>query len=140
MFQLFNVNRKTKAMNMNNNKFWIITGGLSGLLGVALGALGAHGLKSILSSEMLEVYKTGVLYQLIHSITILAVGLSGMKQFGKAGLFFMIGIILFSLSLYVYSMTELKFFAMITPVGGISFLIGWLLLIIEGIKLKKTEQ
>jgi uncharacterized membrane protein YgdD (TMEM256/DUF423 family) len=63
-----------------------------------------------------------------------------MKQFGKAGLFFMIGIILFSLSLYVYSMTELKFFAMITPVGGISFLIGWLLLIIEGIKLKKTEQ
>jgi uncharacterized membrane protein YgdD (TMEM256/DUF423 family) len=59
---------------MNNNKFWIITGGLSGLLGVALGALGAHGLKSILSSEMLEVYKTGVLYQLIHSITILLLG------------------------------------------------------------------
>lgn len=124
---------------MRENKFWIITGALSGLLGVALGAFGSHGLKSTLPSEMLEVYKTGVLYQLIHSVVILAIGLSGIKQFGKAALFFITGILLFSFSLFAYSITGIKFFAMITPVGGVSLLIGWLLLIIEGVKIKKGE-
>lgn len=117
---------------------WVITGGIFGFLGVALGAFGAHGLKDILSPEMLETYKTGVLYELVHAPVILAIGLAGNRRFYKAALFLSIGIILFSFSLYIYALTELKFLAMITPFGGVSFLIGWLFIIIAGYSINKA--
>lgn len=120
--------------------YWILTGGIFGFLGVALGAFGAHGLKNILTPEMLEIFRTGVLYQLIHTAAILAVGLSGNKKLFKAALFFSIGIILFSFSLYIYSVTGIKSLAMITPVGGVSFLIGWLIVIISGFSYFKNTN
>jgi uncharacterized membrane protein YgdD (TMEM256/DUF423 family) len=116
-------------MKKNNN--WIITGGIFGFLGVAIGAFGAHGLKNYLTPEMMETYHTGVLYQLIHSIVILVIGFNGDKKYGIAAVFFTMGIILFSFSLYLYSITYTPVFAIITPFGGVSFLIGWLMIVVK---------
>ena len=117
---------------MKNN--WIFTGAVFGLTGVALGAFGAHGLKDTITPEMLEIYKTGVLYHLMHSIIITAIGLYAVPKFNKAALFLSIGIVLFSFSLYIYSVTGLKALAIVTPFGGISFLIGWLLIIVKSLQ------
>lgn len=106
---------------------WIRIGAVSGFIAVALGAFGAHGLKSIVTPEMLETYRTGVLYHLIHSVVILAIGFYGNERLKIAALFFLIGIVLFSFSLYIYSVTGITALAMITPFGGVSFLIGWVL-------------
>jgi uncharacterized membrane protein YgdD (TMEM256/DUF423 family) len=122
---------------MKNN--WVLIGGIFGFTGVALGAFGAHGLKNSLSPEMLEIYKTGIFYHLIHSAVILAIGLYGNPKLFKSALFLSLGIILFSFSLYIYSITSLKALAIITPFGGVCFLIGWLLIIITSIKLKKEQ-
>ncbi|HMS33434.1 MAG TPA: DUF423 domain-containing protein [Ignavibacteria bacterium] len=119
---------------MNTQKVWIIISSIMGFLGVATGAFGAHILKSQLSAEMLEIFKTGVLYQLIHSAVMLSVALSGIQKYLRSEVFFLAGVILFSFSLYLYSATGIKFFAMITPVGGISFLTGWIMLILKAIK------
>lgn len=119
---------------MCKQRFWIITGGIFGFLGVALGAFGAHGLKAHLTPEMIDIFKTGVLYQLIHAVVILAIGLAGINKFYKSAFIFSTGIILFSFSLYIYSITSIAFFALITPIGGLAFLIGWLILIIAGLK------
>ena len=121
---------------MNN---WIRIGAISGFIAVALGAFGAHGLKSIVPPEMLETYHTGVLYHLIHSVVILAIGFYGNERLKIAALFFLIGIILFSFSLYIYSVTEVKALAMITPFGGLSFLIGWALTALRVRITGKTE-
>ncbi len=122
---------------MNDKKLWIIISAISGFTAVAIGAFGAHGLREILSPQMLEVYKTGVLYQLIHSVVLLALSLNTLIKAKLPSIFFLLGIILFSFSLYLYSTSGIKFFAMITPVGGFCFLIGWLLIIYEAIKLKQ---
>jgi len=121
---------------MKKNKMWVLAGGIVGFVGVALGALGAHGLKDILSQEMLEIYKTGVFYQLIHSVAILTIGLFSKEKLLISATFFLIEIILFSCSLFAYSFTQIKVLTFITPLGGISFLIGWLLIILNGIKMK----
>jgi len=115
-------------------KKWVIIGGISGFLAVALGAFGAHGLKSQLSPEMLEIYKTGVFYHLIHSVVVLALGLSAKEKFNKSAILFLIGILLFSFSLYLYSVTSVMIFAFITPLGGVSLLIGWVLVVYAGLK------
>lgn len=119
-----------------NKRLFLIIAGISGFLAVALGAFGAHGLSDILSEKLLETYKTGVLYHLIHSVVLLAISLSNKTNLVKPFWAIFIGIILFSFSLYIYSITEIKFFAMITPIGGVSFLVGWLMIIVVGIKKK----
>jgi uncharacterized membrane protein YgdD (TMEM256/DUF423 family) len=117
----------------------IIIAASAGFIGVALGAFGAHGLKNSLTTEMLEIYKTGILYHLIHTAVLLAIALFGKKELTKAFIFISAGILLFSFSLYLFSITSIKFFAMITPFGGVSLLIGWGLIIFYAIKLKKSE-
>ena len=111
------------------SKFFLAAAGILGFLGVALGAFGAHILQSYISEKMMETYKTGILYHLIHTAVLLALALYGNAKFSAAGIFFIVGIILFSFSLYLYSFTEIKAFAMITPFGGISLLIGWGLIV-----------
>jgi uncharacterized membrane protein YgdD (TMEM256/DUF423 family) len=123
-------------IEMNDKKMWIIISAVSGFTAVAIGAFGAHGLREKLSIEMLEVYRTGVLYQFIHTIILLILSLTNYIKTKFASIFFLIGIILFSFSLYIYSTSGIQFFAMITPVGGVCFLIGWLLLIVEAIRTK----
>lgn len=113
-----------------NKKSQIAIAAVLGLLGVALGAFGAHGLGDSLPEKMLETYKTGVLYHLIHSVVLLVLALSSYK-FMRSFLFITVGILLFSFSLYIYSVMGIKFFAMVTPFGGVSFLVGWILIIVE---------
>jgi uncharacterized membrane protein YgdD (TMEM256/DUF423 family) len=122
---------------MNDKKMWIIISAVSGFTAVAIGAFGAHGLREKLSAEMLVVYKTGVFYQFIHTIILFILSLTNFIKGKIASIFFLAGIILFSFSLYLYSVSGIRFFAMITPVGGVCFLIGWLWLIVEVIRRKE---
>ena len=124
-------------IEMNDKKMWLIISAVSGFTAVAIGAFGAHGLREKLSAEMLEVYKTGVLYQFFHTIVLLILSLNNFIKGKIASIFFLAGIILFSFSLYLYSTSGIRFFAMITPVGGVCFLIGWLWLIVEVIRRKE---
>ena len=122
---------------MKKNNSWIITGGIFGFLAVAIGAFGAHGLKNYLTPDMLETYHTGVLYQLIHSVVILAIGFSGDEKYKIPAILFTIGIILFSFSLYLYSITYTLAFAIVTPFGGVSFLAGWLMIVVKAVMSKE---
>ena len=124
---------------MNSQKVWIAIAGFIGFAGVALGAFGAHWLSDQISTEMFTIYKTGVLYHLIHAIAILTITFYGNKLLYKSALMFVIGIILFSFSLYVYAQSGNKLFAMITPIGGIFLLIGWALIIFKGIRMRGTN-
>lgn len=119
---------------MKSSDKWMTVSAIMGFTGVALGAFGAHGLKSVIDPDMLKIFETGIQYQLIHSVVMLAVALSGDTKYLSSEKFFLTGIILFSFSLYIYSVTTIKVFAMITPVGGIFLLIGWIVLIIRSIK------
>jgi len=126
---------------MNYPKFFLVSGATFGFLSVALGAFGAHGLEKILTDKLLDTFKTAVEYQFLHSIVLLIVGLLASQHLKAlsiklAGYFFLVGILLFSGSLYLYIATQTKIFAMITPVGGIFFLLGWLALIVSILKLQ----
>ena len=122
---------------MNDKKIWIIISAVSGFTTVALGAFGAHGLKSTISIEMLEIFKTGIFYQFVHTIVLLILSVTNFIKGKISSILFLLGIILFSFSLYLYSTSGIKIFAMITPVGGVCFLIGWLGIIIEVVRKKQ---
>lgn len=100
-----------------------------GFTGVGLGAFAAHGLKDRLSSDYLAVFHTGVNYQLIHALALLAVAVLSVQVPGRlvnaAGVMFCIGIVLFSGSLYALTLSGLRLFGVITPFGGLAFLVGW---------------
>ena len=101
-----------------------------GFVGVALGAFGAHGLRERLSPGMLEVYRTGVLYHLLHAVAMLAVALGAdrLARPGAVGALFAGGIVIFSGSLYALALTGVHTFGAITPVGGLLFMAGWVTL------------
>lgn len=100
-------------------------------LAVALGAFGAHGLKNKLSPEMLAVFETGVRYQFYHALGLLFVGWLSTFQprANTAGWAFVLGIFIFSGSLYVLSLTGVRSWGAVAPFGGLSFLIGWSILV-----------
>jgi uncharacterized membrane protein YgdD (TMEM256/DUF423 family) len=122
------------------HKPYLIIAAILGALAVAIGAFGAHGVKNIVSADVLEIYETGVKYQFYHVFALLAVGILYAWFPGKllslSGLFFIIGIVLFSGSLYL--ITALKAadkvitpaVGIITPIGGLFFIAGWILLFI----------
>ena len=103
-----------------------------GFTGVALGAFAAHGLKSRLSEQYLAVFHTGVTYQLVHTLALLGVALLATQLQSRlvtwAGVCFAVGIVLFSGSLYLLTMSGIAKLGMITPIGGVAFLAGWLCL------------
>lgn len=103
-----------------------------GFLAVALGAFGAHALKNSVSPEMIDVWKTAVQYQMFHVLALLSVILLEHREHAARwqiiGWFFVVGCIVFSGSLYLLVISEIKLFGMITPIGGSVLLIGWLLL------------
>ena len=113
--------------------FWIRAGAIVMLLSVLLGAFGAHGLKDVLSDPMKAVFETGVRYQMIHGLAFFVVAWLGSRStshlINAAGWFFLGGIILFSGSLYILSLTGVKAWGALTPVGGLAFLAGWLCLL-----------
>jgi uncharacterized membrane protein YgdD (TMEM256/DUF423 family) len=103
-----------------------------GFTGVALGAFAAHGLKNRLSAEYLAIFHTGVTYQLVHTLALFGVALLAAHIPGRlvnwAGISFTVGILLFSGSLYVLTMTGISKLGIITPFGGLAFLLGWFFL------------
>ncbi|HSO85288.1 MAG TPA: DUF423 domain-containing protein [Draconibacterium sp.] len=107
-------------------------------LAVAIGAFGAHGLKSHLSAEMIQIYKTGVEYHFYHGLGLLLIGviaISFPSEYLKwSAIFLTVGIILFSGSLYILSITGIKWLGAITPFGGLSFIAGWVLLFVAVLK------
>lgn len=113
-------------------RFWWIAGSLLAGLGVAAGAFGAHGLKSRLSPELLPVFETAVRYQMYHALGLLAVAVATDRwpegNFQAAGWLLLAGILVFSGSLYALCLTGIRALGAITPIGGLCFLAGWVLL------------
>lgn len=114
-------------------KSLIILGALLMASAVALGAFGAHGLKSKLTPDMMQVYQTGVQYHVYHALGILLIGLvAGFYPHAAgvhwAGWIMLLGVLLFSGSLYVLSLSGIRWLGAITPFGGLAFIIAWLLL------------
>lgn len=109
-----------------------IAGSISALISVAAGAFGAHGLKERISPELLLVFETGARYQIYHAFAVLAAAWAfsqwHSKYAGWAGWSFIGGTVLFSGSLYILSLTGVKWLGAITPLGGVLFLLGWLFL------------
>ena len=114
------------------NLSWIQLGSLLMFLGIVLGAFGGHALKPKLAPAEMEIYKTGILYHLIHAQALFLVAWlstqSADLKVQYAGLAFLSGIVLFSGTLYALAITEIKRLGWITPLGGLSFLAGWALL------------
>jgi len=117
---------------LENSRKFLILAALFGFAAVACGAFGAHALKSTISSEMLSVFETGVRYQMYHAFALFiaswALQTRGSKKFEYAAWLFVIGVILFSGSLYVLAFTGVRIFGIVTPVGGLSLLAGWIAL------------
>ena len=122
---------------MDRTFLWV--GALAGFVGVALGAFGAHGLRSRLSAEMLTVFETGVRYQMYHALAILIVALAAARLDGwlirAAAWLFTAGIVLFSGSLYALALSGVTVFGAVTPLGGLAFLAGWAVLVIASLRL-----
>ena len=124
----------------------LLVSGILGALAVIFGAMGAHALKNLISSEQLVSYETAVKYQMYHALAVLIVGLiqkeSSSKYLKYAINLFLIGVILFSGSIYLLSLQDLigfkfsTFLGPITPFGGIFLIAGWIMLIMEGLKRK----
>ena len=120
-------------------KVFLILGALNALLSIALGAFGAHGLEGKLSEHMMDVYRKAVQYHMMHSLGLIFVALlserlTGTNLVNWARWVMLAGIIIFSGSLYVLSMTGISALGAITPIGGIAFLISWFLIILAAIK------
>lgn len=111
--------------------FWMV-GSLLALLAVAAGAFGAHALRERLSEDLLAVFETGARYHMYHALALLAAGWAVNQWSGAyataAGWLFIVGIVIFSGSLYVLALTGVRWLGAITPIGGAAFLVGWLCL------------
>ena len=110
-------------------RIFFVIGALSAFIGVAAGAFGAHGLKSRISSEMLSIFEVGVRYQLYHAFALISAAWALSKWpsplIKTSGWLFLIGTILFSGSLYLLSVSGVRWYGVITPLGGLAFLAGW---------------
>ena len=121
-------------------KIFLILASILGALSVALGAFGAHGLKKIVSAESVATYQTGVQYQMFHVFALLRLGVVEERVsscfFHDYGFFFLAGIVFFSGSLYLAVSLEAMnqqvpvFVRLITPIGGLFFIAGWILMLL----------
>jgi len=114
-------------------KQWIMFGSISGFFAVVFGAFGGHILKERLTEKAFSVYLIAVQYQMYHALALIGLGVWAAINSGNSSLdtqwtgwAFTAGIMLFSGSLYALALTDLKFLGMITPIGGLSFMAGWI--------------
>ena len=112
---------------------FLTMGAVSGALGVAAGAFGAHALRARVEPRMLEVFETGARYQMYHALALIAVGLVAARAASNlttaAGWLFVAGTVLFSGSLYAMTLTGVRALGAITPIGGTLLIAGWVMLI-----------
>jgi uncharacterized membrane protein YgdD (TMEM256/DUF423 family) len=117
---------------MPADRWFAVAGSVSALIAVAAGAFGAHALRQRLAPDLLAVFETGVRYQMYHALGLLAVAWAASRwslpQISLAGWLFLAGIVVFSGSLYVLSLTGMRWFGAVTPLGGLCFLAGWICL------------
>src|SRR5688572_11602389 len=110
-------------------RFFFAAGCIAAFLGVALGAFGAHGLKTRLAPELLATFEVGVRYQMYHALALLAVAWACTKWPGAwttaSGWLFIAGMVVFSGSLYILALTGAKWLGAVTPIGGLALLAGW---------------
>jgi len=108
---------------------FVLLGALLGLTGVALGAFGAHALEGRLSAGDLEIFETGVRYQMYHALALLVVAWAATRWPGGgtaiAGWAFFAGVLIFSGSLYLLVLTNTRWLGAVTPIGGVSLIVGW---------------
>lgn len=114
------------------SRIFLMLGTLNAFLCVLLGALGAHGLKHTLSPDMLVVFQTGVQYHFYHALGLILVGLvlfnfPQSRLLKLSGWLMLTGIVLFSGTLYIISLTAMRAFSMVAPFGGLSYMSAWLL-------------
>lgn len=116
----------------------IISGAVHGFLAVALGAFGAHALEDILDDYGLGIWNTAIQYQMLHAVALIAVGIlmskslfGEVKKLKTAMICFNLGIVFFSGSLFVLALSGIKVLGAITPIGGVLFLVGWILVIVS---------
>lgn len=121
-----------------NHKGILVSGAIFMALGVLIGAFGAHSLKSQLSPDMQQVYKTGVEYLFYHALGLMVIGLTGFHLHSRwllrAGILIILGIVLFSGSLFALAVSGVKLLGIITPFGGVSFVIGWIFFVVSLLK------
>ncbi len=115
---------------MINSKVFLIFGSIFGFLGVALGAFAAHALKTKLSQELFNIFEVGVRYHMYHALALIAVAWA-VRQYPHScvvfsGWLFLLGMIIFSGSLYILALSGVKVWGAVTPVGGLLLLAGWL--------------
>ncbi len=125
--------------NVEPLRYVLICGALLALLAVMAGAFGAHGLRGVIGERGLEVFQTAVTYQVYHSLALILVSIlpvAGLSRhlLGIAAGFFVAGIFLFSGSLYLLVLTDIRWVGPVTPIGGISFMVGWILVAISGFR------
>lgn len=120
-------------------RWFLVLGGLNAALAVVLGAFGAHALRARLSSEMLTVFHTGVQYHFYHALGLMAVAFaasqlpeSGLVRW--SGMMMLLGIVLFSGSLYVISLSGQRALGAVTPIGGMGFIVAWILLVAAALR------
>ncbi|HEX6928964.1 MAG TPA: DUF423 domain-containing protein [Gammaproteobacteria bacterium] len=108
----------------------LIAGALLAAAGVALGAFGAHALKERLDADMLSAWQTATQYHLVHALAIVMLGFASLHwqnaSFAAAGWILLAGVLLFSGSLYLLALTDIRWLGAITPLGGVAFIAGWL--------------
>nr|WP_217344714.1 DUF423 domain-containing protein [Noviherbaspirillum sp. L7-7A]MBV0878888.1 DUF423 domain-containing protein [Noviherbaspirillum sp. L7-7A] len=113
-------------------KFFFVCGAGSAFIGVAAGAFGAHGLKQRLDADMMAVFEVGVRYQMYHAFALIATAWAISRWPGSlangAGYLFIVGTLLFSGSLYLLSLTGIRWLGAITPLGGLAWLAAWVCL------------
>ena len=130
------------------SRCYLTVAALAGFSAVALGAFGAHALKNVLSASMLQVYQTAVAYQFYHLAPLLAVALmlrsgAANRWLSVSGACFILGMLIFSGTLYTLAMGGPRWIGMITPIGGVTLLIGWLLLLIaawQTVELRESDE
>ena len=119
-------------------RIFFFLGAVSAFIGVAAGAFGAHGLKGRIEPELLAVFETGVRYQMYHALALIAAAWAYARQPTKVtaagGWLFVLGIIVFSGSLYLLSLSGVRWLGAVTPLGGLAFLAGWVCLAWAAIK------
>ncbi|WP_101758556.1 DUF423 domain-containing protein [Oceanicoccus sp. KOV_DT_Chl] len=111
-------------------KTFLLIAAISGLMAVAIGAFGAHGLKARLTEDLMAVYQTGVQYHFYHTLALMLVGTLALQMpmplLNWSGCLFIVGMIIFSGSLYLLALTGIKWLGAITPLGGVAMIAGWL--------------
>lgn len=129
------------------NKIILVTASILGMLAIILGAFASHGLKSMISVELLQTFETGVRYQMYHAIVLLFIGMSPFfSEKTKQLLFYLIviGVLLFSGSIYGLATNELTAFnfktiGFVTPIGGLLLILSWAIMLLKFLKIKSDK-